>query len=143
MYEHLNWANERILEGLQKIEKENVQVRTLFSHILLTEHVWFTRLQEMDSSQIPILAEVSLEKCTVLVRQNNENFTALLTNSSDTDLDRLITYRNSKGMGFKNSMRDILIHIALHAQYHRGQINQRLRLDGNEPVNTDYITFVR
>ena len=33
MFEHLNWANQRILETLQNIEVENQQVR-LFSHIL-------------------------------------------------------------------------------------------------------------
>jgi uncharacterized damage-inducible protein DinB len=143
MYEHLNWANQRILETLQNVETDNQQVKSLFSHILFAEKVWITRLRGLDSSRLPIWSEVNIEVCAELVKQNEESFTAFLTNLANTDLDNLISYTNSKGKEFKSSMRDILTHVALHGQYHRGQINSRLRADGIEPVNTDFITFVR
>jgi uncharacterized damage-inducible protein DinB len=143
MYEHLNWANQRILETLQNVEADNQQVKSLFSHILFAEKVWITRLRGLDSSRLPIWSEVNIEVCTELVKQNEESFTAFLTNLVNTDLDNLISYTNSKGKEFKSSMRDILTHVALHGQYHRGQINSRLRANGIEPVNTDFITFVR
>ncbi|CAH0314372.1 hypothetical protein SRABI96_05145 [Peribacillus sp. Bi96] len=143
MYEHLNWANQRILETLQSIEDKNQEVSRLFSHILLAEKVWITRLRGLDSSRLPIWSEVDIEVCAELVMQNKESLTTFLTNLSNTDLDKLISYTNSKGKEFKNSIRDILIHVALHGQYHRGQINSRLRADGFEPVNIDFITFVR
>ncbi|WP_244563156.1 DinB family protein [Paenibacillus uliginis] len=54
-----------------------------------------------------------------------------------------MTYTNSSGKEFMTSIRDILTHVALHGQYHRGQINSRFRADGIDPVNMDYITFVR
>ncbi|MFJ9464020.1 DinB family protein [Viridibacillus arvi] len=147
MYEHLNWANQRILETLQSIGDENQDVFRLFSHILLAEKVWITRLQgldsSMDSSRLPIWSDVDIEVCTELVIQNEESLTTFLTNLANTDLDKLISYTNSKGKEFKNSVRDVLTHIALHGQYHRGQINSRLRAEGIEPVNIDFITFVR
>jgi uncharacterized damage-inducible protein DinB len=143
MYEHLNWANQRILETLQSMEGENQEVSRLFSHILFAEKVWITRLQGLDSSRLPIWSEVNIEVCADLVMQNKECLTTFLTNLSNTDLDKLISYSNSKGIEFKNSVRDILTHVALHGQYHRGQINSRLRADGFEPVNLDFITFVR
>ncbi|WP_141995144.1 DinB family protein [Bacillus sp. B4EP4a] len=143
MYEHLNWANQRILETLQSIEDKNQEVSRLFSHILLAEKVWMTRLRGLDSSRLPIWSEVDIEVCAELVMQNKESLTTFLTNLSNTDLDKLISYTNSKGKEFKNSVRDILTHVALHGQYHRGQINSRLRADGFEPVNIDFITFVR
>jgi uncharacterized damage-inducible protein DinB len=143
MYEHLNWANQHILETLQSVEDENQGVIRLFSHILLAEKVWITRLQGLDSSRLPIWSEVDIEVCANLVMQNKESFTTFFTNLSNTDLDKLISYTNSKGKEFKNSVRDILTHVALHGQYHRGQINSRLRADDFEPVNIDFITFVR
>ncbi|KOO49095.1 DinB family protein [Viridibacillus arvi] len=143
MYEHLNWANQRILETLQSIGDENQDVFRLFSHILLAEKVWITRLQGLDSSRLPIWSDVDIEVCTELVIQNEESLTTFLTNLANTDLDKLISYTNSKGKEFKNSVRDVLTHIALHGQYHRGQINSRLRAEGIEPVNIDFITFVR
>ncbi|MED4727454.1 DinB family protein [Aneurinibacillus migulanus] len=143
MYEHLNWANHRILEKLHNNKNENQQIIDLFSHILYTEQVWITRLRGMDSSQLPIWSETNLSVCAELVRKNQDDFTAFFANLTSADLDNLISYRNSKGKEFKTSIEDILTHVALHGQYHRGQINSRLRANGVEPVNTDYITFVR
>jgi uncharacterized damage-inducible protein DinB len=143
MYEHLNWANQRILGTLQSMKGENQEVIRLFSHILFAEKVWITRLQGLDSSRLPIWADVDIDVCADLVMQNNESLTTILTSLSNTDLDKIISYSNSKGIEFKNSVRDILTHVALHGQYHRGQINSRLRADGFEPVNMDFITFVR
>ena len=34
MYEHLNWANHRILETLQSVEDENQEVILIIFHIL-------------------------------------------------------------------------------------------------------------
>lgn len=143
MYDHVNWANQRILESLQKLEDANSEVIRLFSHILLAERVWITRLQGLDSSALPVWSEEDLEACAELVKKNEASYTAFLTRLVDTDLDQTISYKNSKGKEFKNSMREILTHVALHGQYHRGQINSRLRANGHEPVNVDFITFVR
>ena len=143
MYEHLNWANQRILETLQNIEGEIHDEVRLFSHVLLAEKVWITRLHGLDSSQLPIWLEGDINICAELVRQNEESLTTFISNLTNADLDNLILYTNSKGTEFKNSVRDILTHVALHGQYHRGQINSRLRIDSYEPINIDFITFVR
>jgi uncharacterized damage-inducible protein DinB len=143
MVEHLNWANQRILETLENMEDENQDVNRLFSHILFAEKVWITRLRGLNSSRLPLWSEADIKVCAELVMQNEEGITTFLTNLSSTDLDKLISYTNSKGKEFKNSVRDVLTHVALHGQYHRGQINSRLRAEGIEPVNIDFITFVR
>ncbi|MFP3918826.1 damage-inducible protein DinB, partial [Lysinibacillus telephonicus] len=64
MFEHLNWANIRILKTLQNAEVENQEIIRLFSHILLAEKIWFTRLQGLDSSNVPIWTEVDLKVCS-------------------------------------------------------------------------------
>jgi uncharacterized damage-inducible protein DinB len=69
----------------------------------------------------------------------------------ETHLDRLdgstlstsIEYTNSAGKTFQTPCADILLHVALHGQYHRGKINLLLRESGGEPVPVDYIAFVR
>ncbi|MFJ7746709.1 DinB family protein [Peribacillus sp. NPDC097295] len=143
MYEHLIWANQRILETLQSLKIKNQEGSRLFSHILFSEKVWITRLQGMDSSRLPIWSDVDIEVCTELVMQNEESITIFFTNLAETDLEKIISYKNSSDKEFKNSVRDILTHVALHGQYHRGQINSRLRANGIEPVNVDFITFMR
>lgn len=142
MFEHLSWANQSILEALQNVEVGEQQL-SLFSHILNAEQVWLTRLKGMDSSQMPIWSDSDITVCAKRMKQNEENFKTFLAEIAKTDLDNLITYTNSSGKEFINSIREILTHVALHGHYHRGQINLRLRADGNEPVNVDYITFTR
>jgi uncharacterized damage-inducible protein DinB len=143
MFKHVHWGNQRILETLQNGPVENKQVKNLFSHILHAENVWFTRLMGADSSHLPIWAEVSLESCVEMVNQNNHNYAEFLSNLSKTDLDQAVSYKNSKGTVFQNTIREILTHVALHGQYHRGQINQLLRIADLEPINVDFITFKR
>jgi uncharacterized damage-inducible protein DinB len=143
MFDHLNWSNQRILETLKSIKGENKQVNSLFSHTLLAEQVWFTRLKGLDSSALPIWAEISLEACVALVNQNNQHFKEFLSSLTNPALDQIVTYKNSNGIEFKNSVMDILTHVALHGQYHRGQINLLLRANETEPINVDFITFRR
>ncbi|MGM1021415.1 MAG: DinB family protein [Bacillota bacterium] len=142
MFEHLNWANQSILEIFQNVEIGEQQL-SLFTHILYAEQIWLTRLKGMDSSQMPIWSDGDITVCAKLIKQNEENFKTFLAEIAKTDLDNLITYTNSSGKEFTTSIRDILTHVALHGQYHRGQINSRLRADDIDPVNIDYITFVR
>lgn len=142
MFKHLHWANQRILENLKNNE-ENKQANNLFSHILHAENVWYTRLKGADSSHLPIWSEVSLESCVEMVKQNHHNYGEFLSTLSDSDLGQLVSYKNSKGAEFHHSIRDILTHVALHGQYHRGQINQLLRAADLEPINVDYISFKR
>ena len=142
MYKHLDWANKRILEYLQTVECDNESVIRLFSHILLAEQVWHARINGEDSS-FPVWGDEDLAACAKLVKWNEERYSALLKDLSDADLERVIPYKNSQGKDYVNSIGDILTHVALHGQHHRGQINQRLRATGLKPVNIDFISMVR
>ncbi|PFN98562.1 damage-inducible protein DinB [Bacillus sp. AFS076308] len=140
MYQHLDWANLRILETLKTTGDQNSEAKRLFSHILLAEEVWFHRIKGLDSNPQAIWTELSLDECSNLLAKNKQGFSELLEGLSETDI---IVYKNSTGKEFSTSVQDILTHVSLHGQYHRGQINRLLREDGFEPVNLDYITFVR
>lgn len=143
MYEHLIWANKRILATLHTINEEQQEVIRLFSHILFSEIVWMARLQGIDSSKLPLWAEVDLKFCDQLVKKNEENIISYLLIAKKEDLEKTITYKNSKGNEFQNTIRDILTHVCLHGHYHRGQINSKLRSLGAEPVVLDFIHYIR
>ena len=143
MYEHLHWANLHIFDALQNMKGDKQEVCGLFSHILSTEKVWFARLQGIDSSQILLWPDMNMLQCAELIMQNEMTFATYLTSLKESDLDRLVSYKNSTGTEFTNSVRDILTHVAMHGQYLRGQINSRLRATSEMPDNVDFITFVR
>ena len=58
-------------------------------------------------------------------------------------LSQQVSYLNSKGETWTNSVGDILTHVLLHSSYHRGQIATELRAAGLEPACTDFIHAVR
>lgn len=141
MFHHLFWANERILQSLQ--QQEQPQARTLFAHILFAEQIWITRLQGKDSSQLPLWEEADMNTCDHLAKNNKEIFLAYLDDLKPEDLDKNISYQNSTDKEFTNTIREILTHVALHGQHHRGQINTLLRAAGQKPPILDFIAFTR
>jgi uncharacterized damage-inducible protein DinB len=55
----------------------------------------------------------------------------------------MVPYHNSANIAFETSVRDILQHLFMHAQYHRGKVNLLLRQAGITPASVDYIGFIR
>ena len=143
LFEHLNWSNQQVLTVLETNGGVNQQSVRLFSHILFAEHIWFTRIKGIDSSSMPIWDDVSLKDCLYLWNQNQNHYSEFLSQISDDDLGQIVIYKNSKGKEFRNTLREILTHVALHGQYHRGQINLKIRDAGFEPVPIDFIFFRR
>jgi uncharacterized damage-inducible protein DinB len=120
MYKHLDWANKRILGQLQNTNPVNQEIIRLFSHILLAEQVWYTRIAGEDSSMLQVWSDRNLDECVKLVKRNEKRYSDLLKNLTETDLGQLISYQNTHGKQFENSIGDILTHVALHGQHHRG-----------------------
>jgi uncharacterized damage-inducible protein DinB len=114
----------------------------LYAHVLGAEHVWLARLRQEPASAAvwPVL---DLDGCRVLAAANHAGFERFLAELTPEALDREVPYRNSAGDAFRGRVGDILVHVALHGCYHRGQVALLLRDAGAEPAPTDYIAFVR
>ena len=143
LYEYVNWANRRVLDALRRQAEDNERARQWLCHILAAEQVWITRLRGEDSSSVPIRPDLSLDECGELLAQNADAYQQFLHDLTETDFDRAISYKNTKGVSFSTSIRDILTHVANHGTYHRGHIATLMRAAGQEPINTDFITFTR
>lgn len=141
LLDHLEWANRRALEATGATD--DPEPIRLLSHILAAERVWLQRLDTGDSSGLEIWPELSRRECESLVVRNVEGYRHRLSELDGGKLDREVTYRNSAGRKFDTPVREIVHHVLLHGSHHRGQIAMCLRDAGCEPVNTDFVTFVR
>lgn len=135
------WADERILESLRQpgVPKRALD---LYAHVLGAEHVWLTRLEQRRPT-VAVWPVMSVEECAQLAGENRSGFRAYLDRLTSDDIRRSVHYRNSAGDEFDNAIEDILLHVAMHGSYHRGQITLLVRDSGAEPQPTDYIAFVR
>lgn len=144
MYSHMDWADQRLLTLMNRDPVARTQsAMHLFSHALASERVWLLRLLEENSSVQPIWPDLALEELDNLAAENRTGYAYYLAAIDEDGLASEIAYTNQQGGAYRTRVDDILIHIAMHGSYHRGQIAAAVRAAGGEPVNTDYITYVR
>jgi len=139
---HLAWADDRVLAALRSATNPDASCHELFAHLLAAEHVWLARLKG-ETPTHPVWPALSLEQSAALVQSNQRALAGYVDRLTAADLSRSIRYLNSAGQAFTSSVEDILLHVALHGAYHRGQIAWALRRGGSVPMATDYIAFVR
>ena len=137
------WANARIIAALGATLRPQQKALHLLAHLLVSETIWLLRLKGEDTSTSNKLPELSWAECEHLANENQTAYAGFLGSLSKDDLRPLVTYRNYKGKEFHTPVGDILMHVALHGTYHRGQIAIAMRGEGGLPVDTDFITFVR
>lgn len=142
LFAHMAWADERALTSLEGATVVPARALELFNHVLGAEAEWLARLEQRPS-EIPIWPSFGLAECRATVLRNRAAYTAYLARLSPDDLDRRIPYTNSRGVPFESRIEDILLHVAMHGSYHRGQVALIVRAEGEEPNATDYIAFAR
>jgi uncharacterized damage-inducible protein DinB len=142
LFEHLRWADERVQESLTEAVNPPPHTLDLFAHVVAAEHVWLSRMRG-EKPEVAVWPKLSLSQCLELGTRNADEFLALVESLDEIGLDSGVTYKNSAGVEFTSSFRDILLHVALHGAYHRGQISAAIRAGGDTPAPTDYIAFVR
>jgi len=144
MMEHAFWANGKLLDALREERNVGPDILKLFRHLLVAEQVWITRLEGNSSAGISLWEEDGeFSALEALARDNERRYVRYLDGLEETHLDREIDYANQSGVPFRTSIRDILVHAALHGQYHRGQINRAIRQQSGHPAALDYIVFSR
>lgn len=142
LFDHLEWADDRVLHSLREASAIPPKALELFAHILGAEHVWLARLRRVPA-RIAVWPALDPEQCATLAGENRDGYAALLDRLDPDRLAQEIPYTNSAGAAFRTPVEDILLHVALHGCYHRGQVAMLLRQNGAVPQPTDYIAFVR
>ncbi|MGQ0703877.1 MAG: DinB family protein [Gemmatimonadales bacterium] len=145
LWAHARWADLRLLAGLHEAEARGgapVEAWREYAHILGTTETWLARLTQRVSGLAvwPALDPAEALRLTELV---HAGYAAYLKDLTVLRMTSQVRYTSSAGQSFENSVGDILLHAAMHAQYHRGKVNLLLRQAGRAPAPTDYIAFVR
>lgn len=142
LFAHAQWADERTLRSI--VDSDHVPARALelFAHLLGAEHVWLARITGT-AQRLPAWPTLTGAECDALMAENHAGFAAVLADLDADGLERAVTYRNSAGHEFTSTVGDMLMHVAMHGCYHRGQVAALVRAAGDTPQPTDYIAFVR
>jgi len=142
LYRHLRWADERALDALRRAPGPPGQALEIYAHVLGAERVWLDRLLERPAS-MPVWPQLDFQGCAALAAAVHAGYGAYLGSLDEPALSREVAYVNSAGAAFRSRVDDILLHVALHGTYHRGQVALLLRRAGAVPEPTDYIALAR
>lgn len=139
---YAEWADRLLLGALQSAPEVPVDAVNEYAHILGAVETWLARL-EGRVARVAIWPAVGVSELPRLCDAVHADFARYITALDPSALDRVISYQNSVGQKFDTSVTDILLHVSLHSQYHRGKVNLLLRQASLSPVPVDYIGFVR
>jgi uncharacterized damage-inducible protein DinB len=139
---HAEWADTLLIRALGAATPAPPDAQRELAHVVGTAETWLSRIQRRPA-RVAIWPSLSLAELAALAPTVHGSYAAYLARLTDADLERTITYVNSAGLSFTNTIVDILMHVALHGQCHRGKVNLLLRHAGAAPAPVDFIAFRR
>ncbi|MFN8580547.1 MAG: DinB family protein [Gemmatimonadaceae bacterium] len=142
LFRHMAWADNHVIHGLRSAPGSDQEALTYFAHVIAAEHVWLSRIRR-EPTRLAVWPALSIDECAFYAAENMTGFESVIAGATPNDLHAALSYVNSAGQAFTTPLDDILLHVALHGAYHRGQVSLLVRRGGGVPAPTDYIAFVR
>jgi uncharacterized damage-inducible protein DinB len=150
LIEYNNWANRRIADQIRSMRNdlftEEVggsfpSIRLTMVHIMESDWLWMHRFNGIPLVDIPDNWSTDNAQAVVNIWTPIQDQTLERVQALSTDPGQEIHFITKKGTPFSLSLADLVMHIANHGTYHRGQIVNMIRILGQTPVNTDYFIF--
>ena len=147
------WATEIILTDAIPLTAEQLVAPTKSSfgsiydtlvHLYQFDRVWLDRLEGRPSGN---LADYEAPGCMWELREAwlgvHDRMIACVQALDESDLSRVIDYKNLAGQPFSYPIWQMILHIVNHGTHHRGQVTTTLRQIGRTPTNMDLLRYFR
>jgi uncharacterized damage-inducible protein DinB len=148
------WANQLMVDCILLLPEELMvkEVPSSFNtlhntlvHMWNAENIWWQRMKMQEMITTPGLNfnGNTREVCNALLMQN-KLWESWISNSTETVLQHVFHYQNTKREQFKQPIYQMLLHMFNHGTYHRGQLVTMLRQLGVQKLpSTDFIVWSR
>lgn len=153
IWSYNDWALEQIINSLKDFSEEEFlkdlgdgcgSVRDKLAHITAADEVWFQRIEKNPAPQFAPTSEfISIETWVNRAREVSQKYQFLVKHLGQDKIEEKIIYKNLKGVEFSTPLVEILMHVANHATYHRGQVASLIRRIKGKPPVTDMIEYFR
>ncbi len=153
LYDYNFWADHRTIDSCATLTTEQLlkpvggsfgSLRNTLAHIMDVEWLYLERWQGRVPPSLP-KAEDYPDLAAIRARWKDveTNLTRYVGGLSDTDLQRVVEFRNTKGILYRHPLWEMMQHLVNHGTYHRGQVATLLRMLGTSAQATDLIAFYR
>ncbi len=135
-------ANREAFMNLKKSDNPPARALTFMAHIIAAKLLWLKRITGEPQS-MAVWPELTVEQCETHLATITPLWQDFLDTLTPEGVARAVAYTNTKGETFYTPVEDILMHVVVHAAYHRGQIATDTRAAGQAPAYTDFIHAAR
>lgn len=136
-------ANRQTLQSMIATEQLDPKNWQLFAHMLAAKEVWLARITGRETAGLVVWPEPDRDRSEEQLDRIDRDYRNYLDTLSDSETDRVVEYRTSRGEPFATPVGDVLHQVLFHGSYHRGQIAQSIRESGGTPAVTDFIFYAR
>jgi len=145
------WADLEMIRSLGSVAAADLEqaqqewprpIPKLIAHIIGAKWTWLARMRD-ERPPMAIWPDIAPQDLGRAMADVHAAWSTYLDSRSDDDLSRVVTYANSKGEEYRNTVSDIIMQVVVHSEHHRGQIAQTVRALGGKPALTDYIQYAR
>lgn len=141
LYHHGAWADARLVGAVRMAPRRATEALRELAHVRGSQETWLARVLDR-APRLAIWPDLDLPALERVGPPLDDALLDLVRGADEASLARVVVYRNRSGEQ-RTPLSDILFHLAMHGQYHRGKANAALRAAGAEPVNVDVITWSR
>jgi uncharacterized damage-inducible protein DinB len=151
MFEYTRWADGRMFDALAKLSPEQwtkdlgsslKSARDTAVHLVSAQWVWLSRWTGTSPKAMWDPAE---HPSPAPLRARSESLAAELAafaaEQSEATLAAELAYTNLAGKPQSRALGGLMLHVANHSTYHRGQVTTLLRQLGATPIATDLVLW--
>ena len=144
LFAHQEWADAshwRVILGSEAARKDP-ELRERLVHLHGAQQVWMGRWQGIGLGYPKVEDHATLEDTLHFAQACHAALRAYLSLRKEADLAEPITYTNNAGGTHTQPLGQLMLHVAMHSHYHRGQIMTRLKQLGGQATDVDYIFWI-
>lgn len=140
LFEYNHHMNQKVIQSfIQHSDKASEKSVKLINHLLNAHQIWNNRIDPKED----VSSVWQIHSLGKLKEMDTYNFERSLEILEKTDLSAELDYTNTRGLVYKNQVKDVLFHVINHSTYHRAQIASDFKESGITPEVTDYIVYKR
>ena len=151
LHDYTRWADGRMFDAVSKLSPEQwtrdlgsslKSARDTAVHIVSAQWIWLSRWKGETPKGMWTAADYATQAS---IREKSEglakDLAAFVAEQTEESVAKPLSYRNLKGEPMSFPLGHLMLHMANHSTYHRGQVTTLLRQLGAQPISTDFVLY--
>lgn len=145
LYRHQEWADAEHWRAIlaSTAAGEDLELKARLVHLHGAQQFWLARWQGVGLAFAKPEDFATSEDTFHFAQACHAALRAYLGLRKEGDLAEAVTYTNMAGQTFTQPLGELMLHLTLHSQYHRGQNATRLRALAGSAPGTDLVNWQR